>query len=498
MAQKLMSFEEAIEKYDPVWGIEVHIELGTKTKMFCPSSFSYDGEPNTETSPVSLGLPGTLPVLNRQAYLDAIKIGLAINAEITEYCRFARKNYYYPDLTKNFQTSQSDEPIVKNGYLDIEIEDGTVYKVTIERAHMEEDAGKNTHVGESGRIHGADYSLIDYNRAGVPLVEIVSDPVKGTGANAPEVASKYVQTLRDIFIALGVSEARMEKGNLRADVNLSLTPKGSDKLGTRTETKNVNSFKSIIAAIKYEIRRQATLLDAGESILQETRHFHEDKATTSSGRIKSDSDDYRYFPEPDLVPIITTKELVDEIRKTLPELPHIKKTRLIQEWGITKEQMRDIANIGAVSLIEESINKGLNFKSASKWWMGELARISNDKDIPLEDLDIKPSHIVEIETLISNGKLNDKLGREVIDGLLKGEGSVSDIISKRGLELVEDTDALQDAIEKAFEQESDIMEKLKAGNMAPIGAIIGIVMKLTQGKADAKTVREMIMKKVNS
>jgi aspartyl-tRNA(Asn)/glutamyl-tRNA(Gln) amidotransferase subunit B len=498
MAEKLISFEEAIKKYDPVFGIEVHVELGTNTKMFCPSSFSYEGEPNTETTAVSLGLPGTLPVLNNAAYLDAIKIGLALNCSIAEYCRFARKQYFYPDLTKNYQTSQSDEPIAYEGSIEIELDDGEKFTVGIERAHMEEDAGKNTHIGETGRIQGADYSLIDYNRAGVPLVEIVSHPVDGTGARVHEVASKYVQTLRDIFKALGVSEARMEKGNVRADVNLSLKPKGSSTLGTRTETKNVNSFKSIESAIKYEVRRQATLLDAGESILQETRHFHADSGHTSAGRIKSDSDDYRYFPDPDLVPIVTTNELVESIRKELPELPHLKKARLQSEWGISQEQMRDVVNAGAVQLIEDSMAEGLNYKSASKWWMGELSRVANDKEVELDSLGIAPSQIAEIEQRIGAGTLNDKLGRQVIDGLIAGEGSVSDIISKRGLELVQDDNLIEDAVEKAFAAEPDILPKLQSGNMAPIGAIIGAVMKATQGKADAGAVRATIMKKVNA
>src|SRR5690606_20342767 len=292
----LVPFEEATARYDTVLGIEVHVELGTRSKMFCPAPAVFGEEANTSVSPVSLGLPGALPVTNRSAVEFAIRIGLALNCEIAKTCRFARKNYFYPDVPKNYQISQYDEPIAFDGFLDVELEDGSIFRVEIERAHMEEDAGKNTHVGGStGRIHGAEYSLVDYNRAGIPLVEIVTRPIEGAGTRAPEVARAYVQTLRDIFRALDVSEARMERGNVRADVNLSLRPTPEAPLGTRTETKNVNSFRSIERAVRSEVSRQAGVLDAGGSIVQETRHFHEDTGSTTSGRVKSDADDYRYF-----------------------------------------------------------------------------------------------------------------------------------------------------------------------------------------------------------
>ncbi|HEY5554352.1 MAG TPA: Asp-tRNA(Asn)/Glu-tRNA(Gln) amidotransferase subunit GatB, partial [Cellulomonas sp.] len=288
----LVDYDDAVARYDPVFGIEVHVELGTRTKMFCPSVAVFGEEPNTAVSPVSLGLPGALPVVNGTAVEYAIRIGLALNCSIAETCRFARKNYFYPDVPKNFQTSQFDEPIAYDGWLDVELDDGSVFRVEIERAHMEEDAGKNTHVGGStGRIQGAEYSLIDYNRAGIPLVEVVTRPITGAGERTPEVARAYVQTLRDIFRALDVSEARMERGNVRADVNLSLRATTDSPLGTRTETKNVNSFRSVERAVRYEISRQAAILDAGGSITQETRHWHEDTGITTAGRIKSDSDD---------------------------------------------------------------------------------------------------------------------------------------------------------------------------------------------------------------
>lgn len=289
----LMKYEDVVANFDPVLGIEVHVELGTKTKMFDAAPNAFGGEPNTQITPVSLGLPGSLPVVNHKAVEYAIKIGLALNCNIAEFCRFARKNYFYPDLVKAFQTSQYDEPIAYDGYVDVELDDGTMFRVDIERAHMEEDAGKNTHIGGAeGRIQGASYSLVDYNRAGVPLVEIVTRPIEGAGERAPEVAAKYVQTLRDIFRALDVSEARMERGNVRADVNVSLRKDPSAPLGTRTETKNVNSFRAIDKTVRYEMRRQGAILSRGGKVIQETRHWHEEDSTTSSGREKSDAEDY--------------------------------------------------------------------------------------------------------------------------------------------------------------------------------------------------------------
>src|SRR3954454_24756951 len=339
----LLSFEEALAKFDPALGLEVHVELNTASKMFCGCPTEFGAEPNSQVCPTCLGLPGAMPVVNAKAVESAIRIGLALNCQIAEQCRFARKNYFYPDVPKNFQTSQYDEPIAFEGHLDVELEDGTVFRVEIERAHMEEDAGKNTHVGgATGRIHGAEYSLVDYNRAGIPRVEIVPRPITGAGERAPEVARAYVQTLRDLFRALGVSEARMERGNVRADVNVSIRPTPESALGTRTETKNVNSFRSVERPVRYEVSRQAGVLDDGVAIIQETRHWHEDTGTTTSGRVKSDAEDYRYFPEPDLVPIVPDRAWIEEIRGALPELPAARRRRLQGEWGYADAEMRDV------------------------------------------------------------------------------------------------------------------------------------------------------------
>lgn len=317
----LVSYEDALASYDPVMGLEVHVELGTKTKMFCGCSTELGAEPNSQVCPTCLGLPGSLPVVNAIGVESAIKIGLALNCEIAEWCRFARKNYFYPDMPKNFQTSQYDEPIAFNGYLDVQLEDGSTFRVEIERAHMEEDTGKSSHVGgATGRIHGATHSLLDYNRAGIPLIEIVTKPIEGAGERAPEVAKAYVAELRELIKALGVSEARMDKGQMRCDVNLSLRPNGTEKFGTRSETKNVNSLRSVERAARFEIQRHATVLGDGGTIVQETRHFHEEDGSTTAGRIKDNAEDYRYFPEPDLVPIAPARAWVEELRAGLPEL----------------------------------------------------------------------------------------------------------------------------------------------------------------------------------
>ena len=322
---KLMDFDKALELFEPVLGFEVHVELNTNTKMFSdapnPANEAYHAAaPNTLIAPVDLGLPGSLPVVNETAIRSSISLGLALGCSIAPSSRFARKNYFYPDLGKNYQISQYDEPIAFEGEVEVELEDGTIVQIPIERAHMEEDAGKLTHMGGStGRIQGAEYSLVDYNRAGVPLVEIVTKVIFGTEHRAPEVAKAYVATIRDIVRSLGISEARLERGNLRCDANISLRPRGQEKLGTRTETKNVNSMRSVERAVRYEIQRQAQILADGGTITQETRHWHEDTGTTSPGRPKSDADDYRYFPEPDLVPVEPAAELIEELRAQLPE-----------------------------------------------------------------------------------------------------------------------------------------------------------------------------------
>ncbi|WP_037607662.1 Asp-tRNA(Asn)/Glu-tRNA(Gln) amidotransferase subunit GatB [Streptacidiphilus rugosus] len=493
----LVPYEEALASYDPVMGLEVHVELGTKTKMFCGCSTALGAEPNTQVCPTCLGLPGSLPVVNAIGVESAIRIGLALNCEIAEWCRFARKNYFYPDMPKNFQTSQYDEPIAFNGYLDVQLEDGEVFRVEIERAHMEEDTGKSTHVGgATGRIHGASHSLLDYNRAGIPLIEIVTKPIVGAGERAPEVAKAYVAELRELIRALGVSEARMEMGQMRCDVNLSLMRKDAEKFGTRSETKNVNSLRSVERAARFEIQRHAAVLDEGGTIIQETRHFHEDNGTTTSGRVKEEAEDYRYFPEPDLVPVAPSREWVEQLRGELPELPRVRRQRLQGEWGISDAEMQSALNAGAIELILDTIAAGAPADQARKWWMGELARRANEDGVDLGELPITPAQVARVAALVGEGKLNDKLARQVIEGVLAGEGEPDAVVEKRGLAVVSDDSALGAAIDAALAAQPDVAAKIRDGKFAAAGALVGAVMKATRGQADAARVKELIFEKL--
>ncbi|MBU7596213.1 Asp-tRNA(Asn)/Glu-tRNA(Gln) amidotransferase subunit GatB [Streptomyces sp. P38-E01] len=493
----LVSYEDVLASYDPVMGLEVHVELGTNTKMFCGCSTTLGADANTQTCPTCLGLPGSLPVVNATGVESAIRIGLALNCEIAQWCRFARKNYFYPDMPKNFQTSQYDEPIAFNGFLDVQLEDGEVFRVEIERAHMEEDTGKSTHIGgATGRIHGASHSLLDYNRAGIPLIEIVTRPIVGAGARAPEVAKAYVAELRELIKALGVSEARMEMGQMRCDVNLSLRPIGREKFGTRSETKNVNSLRSVERATRFEMQRHAGVLNAGGTILQETRHFHEEDGSTTSGRIKEEAEDYRYFPEPDLVPVAPSREWVEELRGTLPELPRLRRNRLREEWGISEHEMQSVLNAGALDPILATIDAGAPADQSRKWWMGELARRANEDGVDLGSLPITPEQVARLCELVAEGSLNDKLARQTIEGVLAGEGTPDEVVDKRGLKVVSDEGALGKAVDEAIEGNAAIADKIRGGKVAAAGALVGAVMKATRGQADAARVRELILEKL--
>lgn len=493
-AENKNTYQSATGKYDPVLGIEVHVELNTNSKAFDTAPVEFGGEPNTAVTPTSAGLPGSLPVLNKKLVESGIRLGLALNCEIEEDSFFARKNYFYPDLPKAYQISQSDKPIAHDGYLDVELPDGEIFRVEIERAHLEEDAGKNTHVGGAdGRIHGADYSLCDYNRSSVPLIEIVSKPLQGAGERVAEVAAAYVQALRGIVRALDISEARMERGNIRADVNVSLRESPDAPFGIRTETKNVNSFRSIERAVKYEVARQADLLDAGQPVPQETRHFHEEDGRTSSGRPKSDADDYRYFPDPDLPPVRPSREWVEELRKTLPELPAAKRKRLHEAWAFSDLEMRDVVNAGALDLLEATVAAGATPAAARKWWMGELSRIANNQSVAIADLAITPRQVAQLQELIDAGTLTDSLARQALDGVLAGEGNPAEVAEARGLVVVSDDGALTEIIKQVIEQNPDAADKVRGGKVQAAGALVGGVMRQTQGKADAARVRELIM-----
>jgi aspartyl-tRNA(Asn)/glutamyl-tRNA(Gln) amidotransferase subunit B len=492
----VLPFEQALAAYDPVLGLEVHVELNTISKMFCGCSTAFGAEPNTQVCPVCLGLPGSLPVVNAKAVESAIRIGLALNCTIAEWCRFSRKNYFYPDMPKNYQISQYDEPIAYDGWTEVVL-DGESFRIGIERAHMEEDTGKSLHVGgATGRIHGADYSLLDYNRSGVPLIEIVTKPVEGTGAKAPEVARAYVTMLRDLLRALGVSDVRMEQGSLRCDANVSLRPVGTSTLGTRTETKNVNSLRSVERALRYEITRQAAVLASGGRVIQETRHWHEDSGVTTAGRSKETAEDYRYFPEPDLVPVAPSREWVEELRVTLPEPPAVKLQRVSAEWGFSELEMRDVVSAGAVDAIEATVAAGASPQSARKWWLTEVARRANETGVDLEDVGVSPQQVAEIQALVENGTVNDKLARQVFEGVIAGEGSPADVVAARRLAIVSDEVALAAAVNEAINANPDIVDKIKSGKVQAAGALIGSVMKQMRGQADAARVRELILEKL--
>lgn len=492
-----LDYVGAMSKYEPTLGLEVHVELNTKSKMFCSCSTEFGAEPNTQTCPVCLGLPGSLPVVNGRAVESAILIGLALNCSVTPFSRFARKNYFYPDMPKNFQTSQYDEPICVNGYLDVEIDTDEglkSFRVEIERVHMEEDTGKSLHVGgATGRIHGAEYSLLDYNRAGIPLIEIVTKIIPGTGKYAPQVARAYVTELRDILRSLGVSDVKMEQGSLRCDANVSLAPIGSGELGTRSETKNVNSLRSIERALTGEIIRQAELLEKGEKVKQETRHFLEDTGLTRPGRSKEQAEDYRYFPEPDLIPVAPDPNWISDLTRKVPEKPSIHRKRLQEAWQVPDKEMAALINSELLNVVEETVNIGADPTRARTWWLGEISRLANEKGVPADSL-ISPTAIAEIISLIVKGELTDKLARQVVEGVINGEGNPTAVIQSRGLKVVSDDGALMKAIEDAIAAQPDTAERVRGGNIPAAGALIGAVMKATGGQADAARVRELLLK----
>ncbi|MGF6880613.1 aspartyl-tRNA(Asn)/glutamyl-tRNA(Gln) amidotransferase subunit B [Nocardia sp. GAS34] len=490
----LMDYADVVDRFEPVLGMEVHVELGTATKMFCGCPTEFGAEPNTQVCPVCLGLPGSLPVVNEKAVESAIRIGLALNCSIAPWGRFARKNYFYPDQPKNYQISQYDEPIAVNGHLDVVLDDGSTFRVEIERAHMEEDTGKSLHVGgATGRIHGASHSLLDYNRAGVPLIEIVTKPVTGAAERAPEVARAYVTALREVLKSLGVSDVKMEQGSLRCDANVSLMPKGASEFGTRTETKNVNSLKSVEVAVRFEMRRQAAVLAAGGSILMETRHFHETDGTTSPGRPKESAEDYRYFPEPDLEPIAPDAAWIEQLRGTIPEYPWLRRARIQADWGLSDEVFRDLINAGALDLIIATVDAGASVDAARAWWVNYLTEQAKESERTLEELPITPRQVAEVAALVEAKTINSKVAKQVVDFVLAGEGEPGAIVEAKGLGMVSDDSALQAEVDKALAANPDIAEKIRSGKVQAAGKVVGDVMKATRGQADAARVRELVL-----
>ena len=491
---------EALAEFEPVFGLETHVELGTVSKMFCGCDTGFGAEPNTHTCPVCLGLPGALPVVNATAIESAIRIGLALHCDIASWCRFARKNYFYPDMPKNFQTSQYDEPLCTDGYLDVDVPDGNggteVVRIPIERVHLEEDTGKSLHVGgATGRIHGASHSLVDYNRAGIPLVEIVTKPVTGTGTRTAEIAKAYVAELRDVLRGLGVSDVKMEQGSLRCDVNVSLNRAGQE-WGTRSETKNVNSLRSVERAVRSEVERQAARLRAGERIVQETRHFHEDTGLSTSGRSKEEATDYRYFPEPDLVPVAPAAAWVEQLRAALPEAPSVRRKKLTEQLGLSALDSQAMVNAGVLDVVLATVAAGAAPADARNWWLGHLAQAANSQGLDAADLPITSAQVARVVALVAAGSLTAGLARQVIDAVLAGEGDPDEVVQVRGLAVVSDEGALTTAVEQALAANSGAADKVRAGKIAAVGALVGAVMKATRGQADASVVRRLVLERL--
>lgn len=479
-------------KYEAVIGLEVHTELQTTTKIFCSCRTSFGADPNTNVCPVCLGLPGVLPVLNKKVLEYAVRAGLALNCEISRFSKFDRKNYYYPDLPKNFQTSQFDLPICEHGYLDVEV-DGEKRRIRITRAHMEEDAGKLVHHGTS--ITDSDYSLVDYNRTGTPLLEIVSVP----DMRSAKEAVAYMEKMRAILQYVGISDCRMEEGSLRCDANVSVRPVGQKELGTKTEIKNINSFKGVERAIEYEAMRQAELLEDGGKVVQETRTWDEKEGVTKSMRTKEEANDYRYFPEPDLVPFTVSDEYIENIRKSLPELPDARKERYMKEFGLSSEDAVFMTNDKATAdYFEAAVAAGADPKAAVNWLMGEFAsQLSND-GIEIDKAPVSAENLAALLKLISKGTISGKIAKKVFATMWKEGGNPDDIVKAQGLVQISDTAELSKLVDEVVGNNPKAVEDFKAGKKKAVGALVGQIMKATKGKANPRVINELLNKKLQS
>jgi aspartyl-tRNA(Asn)/glutamyl-tRNA(Gln) amidotransferase subunit B len=480
------------EGWELVVGLEVHVELTTTTKMWCGCSTVFGGEPNTNVCAVCTGQPGALPVVNAQAVEDATLLGLALNGSIEERCWFHRKNYFYPDLAKNYQISQYDVPLVHDGHLDVEVEtsDGAFETrcVGIERLHMEEDTGKSLHVGDTGRLHGADRSLIDYNRCGIPLLEIVSHP----DIRDPETAQAYLRELQAIVRATGVSDARMEEGSIRCDANVSVRRLG-EPLGTRCEIKNLNSVRSLGRAIAYEAQRQVAVLEDGGTIRLETRHWDESAGVTETLRVKESVTDYRYFPDPDLVAVVSTADEVEAIRARLPELPAAARSRLVAA-GLSPEQAVTVVGGGSLAVLDDAIAAGADPVTAANRLTGEVAGYLGSAGITLEDSGLTGTHLAELEALVTDGTLSTKLAKQVLVGVLDARGAKGParIAEEEGLQQVSDEGELRAIVEQVVADNAGTVDAIRGGNDKAIGALVGQVMKATRGQADPRKTNELL------
>ena len=474
-------------KYEAVIGLEVHAQMLTDTKIFCGCSTKFGSEPNTQTCPVCIGMPGVLPVLNKKALEFAIRTGLATNCTISSYSRFARKNYFYPDLPKGYQISQFEHPICEHGYIEVVV-DGDVKKIGITRIHMEEDAGKNIHEG------GGKYSFVDLNRTGVPLMEIVSEP----DIRSPQEAVEYMKKLRAILIYLGVCDGNMEQGSLRCDANVSVRPEGQKEYGTRAEIKNINSFRFVEKAIEYEIKRQIKLIEDGGKIIQETRLWDSNKGITESMRSKEEAHDYRYFPEPDLTPITVEQSVINEIRSGLPELPDAKRKRFVSGYGLPEYDAELLTTEKAVAeWFEQAVQAGGQPKAVSNWMMGELMRLLNEENISIENCLLKPHQLAALLLLIDKGTISSKIAKTVFTEIYKTGRDAEIIVKEKGLLQISDESAIEKAVDEIIAKHPAEAERFKAGEEKLLGFFVGQVMKTTKGKANPRMLNDLMKKKLS-
>lgn len=475
--------EDLREKYEVVIGLEVHAQLKTKSKIFAPDSTEFGNEQNSQISPITLGMPGVLPVLNKECVNMGIKLGLALNCEIPERCKFDRKQYFYPDLPKGYQISQFDEPICVNGHLDINGK-----RIGITRAHLEEDAGKLVHVGSAG-IAGSTYSLVDLNRAGTPLLEIVSEP----DMRSSEEAKNYMEELRNIVRYIGVCDGNLEEGSMRCDANISIMPKGSKEFGTRAEIKNVNSFRALQRAIEYEIDRQIELVEDGEEVIQETRLWDDNAGETRSMRGKEDAHDYRYFPEPDLMPLSISREWVEDVRKTLPELPNQKRQRYM-DLGLSEYDASVIVEqMQSALFFDKVLELGGNAKIAVNFMMGDIAAYLKEHHVEVNETKLTPENLAELVGLIEKNTISNNIGKQILIDMLETGEKASLIVEKKGLSQITDTDAIRKMVQEVVDNNPNQVEQYKAGKTNLLGFFVGQIMKATKGRANPKAVNEILL-----
>ncbi len=488
-----MSLKEDL--YETTVGLEIHVELATDSKMFCGCAVSFAGEPNSRTCPICLGFPGTLPVPNEKAVEYTMRIGLALNCHIAEHSLFHRKNYFYPDMPKNYQISQYDSPLCERGHVDISGDFGST-RVGITRVHLEEDTGKSVHMGGTGRIADSEYSLEDFNRAGTPLVEIVSEP----DIHSADEARVFVAELRALLESLGVSDVRMEEGSLRVDANISVRRRGETEHGAKVEVKNMNSIRSVGRALEYEERRQRDALDRGESLVQETRHFDEKTGTTSSLRTKEFAFDYRYFPEPDLVPLAPSREWVQQLKDSLPELPAARRERFASEYGLGSADIEVLtASTKTADWFEAAAAAyGGDPKKVVNWIIADLYGLLNEAGLELHETRFTPAQLAGLISMIDAGKISGKQAKLVLTGMFESGDDPEKVAADKGLEQVSDAGAIEAAVDEVIAENADAADKVRGGQMNTIGFLVGQVMKKTRGQANPGMVNELLRQKLSS